>query len=57
MLLAAYLTVLWYRRPFYEKRISAEVEADFLGDEWKVSVVKLPSCLCVALCGHLCRAM
>ena len=29
----------WYycfRRPFYDKRISAEVDADFLGDEWKV---------------------
>ena len=23
-------------RPFYEKRISAEVPADSLGDEWKV---------------------
>ena len=23
-------------RPFYDKRISAEVGADFLGDEWKV---------------------
>ena len=24
------------RRPFYDKRMSTEVEADFLGDEWKV---------------------
>ena len=24
------------RRPFYDKRMSAEVAADFLGDEWKV---------------------
>nr|AAX48882.1 S6 [Suberites domuncula] len=28
-------------RPFYEKRISAEVEADFLGDEWKGYVVRI----------------
>lgn len=28
---------LFHSRPFYEKRISAEVSADFLGDEWKVS--------------------
>ena len=25
-------------RPFYDKRISAEVSADSLGDEWKVGV-------------------
>jgi hypothetical protein len=25
-----------YRRPFYEKRMSTEMSADFLGDEWKV---------------------
>ena len=25
-----------YRRPFYEKRMSTEMAADFLGDEWKV---------------------
>ena len=24
------------RRPFFEKRISQELEAGFLGDEWKV---------------------
>lgn len=24
------------RRPFYEKRISTEIAADHLGEEWKV---------------------
>ena len=28
---------LLHSRPFYDKRMSAEVAADFLGDEWKVS--------------------
>ncbi|CAI7992070.1 40S ribosomal protein S6 [Geodia barretti] len=28
-------------RPFYDKRISAEVAADFLGDEWKGYVVRI----------------
>ena len=28
-----------YRRPFYEKRMSAEMGADFLGDEWTVCAV------------------
>lgn len=31
------LMTVCYSRPFYEKRIAQEVEADFLGDEWKVS--------------------
>lgn len=29
------------RRPFYEKRISAECTADCLGDEWKVICLQL----------------
>lgn len=28
-------------RPFYDKRISAECEVDFLGDEWKGYVVRI----------------
>jgi small subunit ribosomal protein S6e len=28
-------------RPFYDKRMSAEVAADFLGDEWKGYVVRI----------------
>ena len=27
-------------RPFYDKRISAECNAECLGDEWKVSDIK-----------------
>ena len=35
------------RRPFFEKRISQELEADFLGDEWKVRPgIALQECLC-----------
>ena len=30
------LHVCFSSRPFYDKRISAEVGVDFLGDEWKV---------------------
>lgn len=29
------------RRPFYEKRMSAEIAADHLGEEWKVFVCPL----------------
>ncbi len=28
------------RRPFYDKRMSAEMECEFLGDEWKVMAIK-----------------
>lgn len=31
-----YAYIHTYRRPFYEKRMSTEMAADFLGDEWKV---------------------
>ena len=31
-----YILVHAYRRPFYEKRMSTEMAADFLGDEWTV---------------------
>ena len=32
-----YINVHHFSRPFYEKRISAECNADCLGDEWKVN--------------------
>lgn len=32
-----HFSLFFHSRPFYEKRMSAEVAADFLGDEWKVS--------------------
>ena len=30
------LSIYFCSRPFYDKRMSAEMAADFLGDEWKV---------------------
>ena len=36
-------------RPFYDKRISAEVDASFLGDEWTVSP-SIPPVTCVCIC-------
>jgi small subunit ribosomal protein S6e len=32
-------------RPFYEKRISAEVPADTLGDDWKGYVLRISGTL------------
>ena len=36
-----YAYIHTYRRPFYEKRMSTEMAADFLGDEWKVCGIQM----------------
>lgn len=38
---ACFIIILLYRRIFYDKRISQEVDADILGDEWKGYVFKI----------------